>query len=217
MSPDAYVWVRRRPRIHTERGPRSPPSCHTPYTGLSASPSRKRCLLRVLCPARIPVTTLDWVLLRDKSLTLLLRLGPEINSRACLRVLLGSFQLALCWLFNQRQCLFCISRTETPKTDSGPRKPRPEPSLASPSAISFPRTPACPGTQYSPTTCRAKISFNALWHWWTKGDVLTAWNAFSAAWLSEHILTTASGTFNWHQSPLITSRSTFKKYSISLS
>jgi hypothetical protein len=95
---------------------------HPLHTGLSASPSRKRCLLRVLCPVRKPVTTLDWVLLRDKSLTLLLLLGPEISSRACLRVLLGSFQLAQCWLFNQRQWLFCISRLETPQDRLGPEK-----------------------------------------------------------------------------------------------
>jgi hypothetical protein len=106
--------------------------------GLLVKRSRKRCLLRVLWPVRRPVTTLAWVLVKDKSLALLPRLGPEINSRACLRVLLRPLQLALCWLFNQRQCLFCISRLYTPKTDSGPRKPRPEPFLASPSAISFP-------------------------------------------------------------------------------
>jgi hypothetical protein len=110
---------------------------HPPNTGLSAKHIRKRCLLRVLCPVRRPVTTLDWDLVKDKSFALLPRLGPEINSRACLRVLLRPLQLALCWLFNQRTCLFCISRLETPKTDSGPRKPRPEQSLASPSAISI--------------------------------------------------------------------------------
>jgi hypothetical protein len=127
---------------------------------------------------------------KGQNLVLLLRLGHEINSLACLRVPLWSLQLAQCCLFNQRPSLFCIFRLETPKTGAGSRKPRPEPSLASPSAISLPCNPACPGTQYSPTTCRAEMSFNALWHWWTKGDVvLTAWSAFSAASLSEHILT----------------------------
>jgi hypothetical protein len=33
---------------------------HPLHAGLFANPSRKRCLLRVLCPVRKPVTTLDW-------------------------------------------------------------------------------------------------------------------------------------------------------------
>jgi hypothetical protein len=49
---------------------------HPLHTRLFASPS-KRCLLRVLYPVRKPVTTLDWVLLRDKNFALLLRLGPD--------------------------------------------------------------------------------------------------------------------------------------------
>jgi hypothetical protein len=60
-------------------------SCFTPHplhNGLSSSPSKWRCLLRVLCPVSRPVTTLDWVL----NLTLAPRLGPEINSLACLWV-----------------------------------------------------------------------------------------------------------------------------------
>jgi hypothetical protein len=32
------------------------------------------------------------------------------------------------------------------------------------STISFPCTPACPRTQYSPTVCQVEISFNAFWH-----------------------------------------------------
>jgi hypothetical protein len=166
-----YVCLSEAQALHSHRT-WAEVSSFTPqplHAGLSARRSRKRCLLRVLCPVSRPVTILDWVLVKDKSFALLPRLGPEIKSPACLRVLLRRLQLALCWLFNQRQCLFCISCLETPKTSSGPRKPHPEPSLASLSAISFPRTPACPGTQYSPTTCRAEMSFNALWHWWTKG------------------------------------------------
>ena len=34
--------------------------------------------------------------------------------------------------------------------------------LASLLAILFPRTPACPGTQYSPTLCRVETSFSAF-------------------------------------------------------
>jgi hypothetical protein len=34
---------------------------HPLHKGLFANPSRKRCLLRVLCPVRKPVTTLDYI------------------------------------------------------------------------------------------------------------------------------------------------------------
>jgi len=38
---------------------------HLLHNGLSSSPSRWRCFLRVLCPVRRPFTALDWVLLKD--------------------------------------------------------------------------------------------------------------------------------------------------------
>jgi hypothetical protein len=70
------------------------------------------------------------------------------------------------------------------------------PPLASLSAISLPCTPACPGSQYSPTACRVEISFNTFWHCWTNGDViLMVWRAFKATWLSEQILTYFCGLF----------------------
>jgi hypothetical protein len=40
---------------------------HFLHNGLSISPIKWRCLLRVLCQVRIPVTTLDCILLKDKS------------------------------------------------------------------------------------------------------------------------------------------------------
>jgi hypothetical protein len=43
-------------------------------------PHLEKCLLRVLCPARKCVTTLDCILLKDMSLTLVPRQGNEINS-----------------------------------------------------------------------------------------------------------------------------------------
>ena len=55
---------------------------HLLHIGLSTSPSRWRCLLRVLCPVRRPVTTLAWVLLKAKNLALATRLGPDINPLA---------------------------------------------------------------------------------------------------------------------------------------
>jgi hypothetical protein len=59
---------------------------HLLHSGLSSSPSRWRCLLRVLSPGRRPVTALDCVLLKDRNLALAPRQGPEIISWACLWV-----------------------------------------------------------------------------------------------------------------------------------
>jgi hypothetical protein len=116
------------------------------------------------------------------------RLGPEISFRACLWVLLEPRHIAKCRLSTQRFIFLLILCVEIPRDGSGPTNVWREPPLASLSAISFPRTPACPGTQYSPTVCRVEI-FNVFWHCRTNGDVLAAWRAFRAAWLSEKILT----------------------------
>jgi len=59
---------------------------HLLHSGLSDSAGRRKCLLRVLCPVRRPVAVLDCILLRDRSLALTPRQGPEINSLACLWV-----------------------------------------------------------------------------------------------------------------------------------
>jgi hypothetical protein len=174
-------------------------SPHLLHSGLSDSPIRWRYLLRVLCPVRRPVTTLDFVLIKDKNLAVATRQRPEINCRACLWVSPRPRHHIQLWLTNQRLILLRISCLDTPKAGSGATNFRAEPSLARSSAISLPRTPACPGTQYSPTACRVEISFNAFWHCWTNGDdVLTAWRAFKAAWLSEQILAYFSGLlWNW--------------------
>jgi hypothetical protein len=138
---------------------------HFLHKGLSVSPIKWRCLHRVLCPVSRPMTALDCVMLKDKSLILVPRHGPEINSGACLWVLLRFCQRFQCCFPNQRLFLFLRSCLETPKAGSGPINPKAEPHLASPSAISLPFTAACPGTQYSPTACWAEISFNTFWHW----------------------------------------------------
>jgi hypothetical protein len=76
---------------------------------------------------------------------------------------------------------------------SGPIKFWTELSLVSLLVVSFPHTPACPGTQYSPTMHQVEI-FNVFWLCHTNGDVdLAAWRAFRAAWLSQQILTSYSG------------------------
>jgi hypothetical protein len=56
------------------------------HSGLSDSPTRWKCLFRLLCPVERPVTALDCILLKDRSVALTPRRRPEINSRACLWV-----------------------------------------------------------------------------------------------------------------------------------
>ena len=195
-----FVWLSeakasRSERMWAEVSSSAPRLLHN---GLSDGPSSWRCLLRVLCPVRRPVTTLDCVLLQDRNLPFVSREGPEINSRACLWVSPRPRYRTQCWLTNQRLILLLISCLETPKASSGPTNFRTEPPRVSSSAISFTRTPTCPGTRYSPTACRVEISFNAFWHSWTNGEVLMAWRASKAACLSEQILTCFSGLpWNW--------------------
>jgi len=175
--------VKPKLHIHKECGPRFHDSApHLLHSGLSDSPIKWRCLLRVLHPVRRPVTALDCILLKDRNLALAPRQSPNISSQACLWVSPRPCHPAQCWLTNQWLILhiFCL---ETPKAGSGPWNHRAEPSLASLSAISFPHTSACTGTQYSPTACWVEISFNVFWHCWTNGDVvMTVWRAFKAAW-----------------------------------
>ena len=52
-------------------------AAHLPCEGLLVSPIKWRCLLRVLCPVRRPITTLNCALLKDKSLVFAAGLGPE--------------------------------------------------------------------------------------------------------------------------------------------
>jgi len=116
------------------RGSSSAP--HLPHSGLSDSPIRWRCLLRVLCPVRRPVTALNCVLVKDRNLALAPGQGPEINSWACLWLSPRPRHHIQCWLTNQRLilCIFCL---DTPKAGSGPTNFRTELSLASSSAISL--------------------------------------------------------------------------------
>jgi len=62
---------------------------HFLQVGVLLSPIIYVCILRVLCPVRWSVTTLDFVLLKDSNRTLVAGLGLEINSEACLEVLHG--------------------------------------------------------------------------------------------------------------------------------
>jgi len=109
--------------------------------------------LRMLCPVRRPITTLDSVLLNDNNHALVAKLCHEINSRACLRVLQEPRHITKCCLSIHRcTCLlmFCV---DTHQKGSGRTSFWTEQSLVSLSAVLFPRTPACPGTQSNPTVC----------------------------------------------------------------
>ena len=161
-----YVCVREARASHSHRmwAEVSSSAPHLLRSGMSDSPIRWRCLLRVLCPVRRPVTALDFVLLKDRNLALARRQGPEINSRVCLWVLPRTRHYIQYWLNNQRQISLLISCLETPKAGSGPTNFRAEPPLASSSAISFPRNPACPGTQYSHIACGYTDSYAAAKH-----------------------------------------------------
>ena len=123
-SPDTRVWVRPKPHIHRECGPRFPLMPHPLHNGLSSSPSRWRCLPRVLCPVRRPVTALDWVLLKDRILALAPRIGPGISSRACLRVSPRPHHLAQCWLTNQWLSLFLYISSRGSQGRLGSKKPQ---------------------------------------------------------------------------------------------
>jgi hypothetical protein len=61
------------------------PLLHTSHTVASLSAPLSEVVFSV--PVRIPVTSLDCFLLKDKCLALVPRQGPEINIRACLWVL----------------------------------------------------------------------------------------------------------------------------------
>ena len=138
-----YVWLSEAKVSHSQRM-WAKVSFSAPCllrSGRSSRPSRWRCLLRVLCPVRRPVTAPDLVLLKDRNLVLAPRQGREISSRTCLWVSPKPRHFTRCWLTNRRLILFRISRLETPRAGSGPRNPRREPLLASSSAISLPRTP----------------------------------------------------------------------------
>jgi len=86
------------------------------------------------------------------------RSGSEISSQASLCVLQWPRHNARCCFAIQRFVFLLIFCLETPKKDSGTTNRWTEPLLASLTVISLPLTPACPGTQYSPTACRVEIS-----------------------------------------------------------
>jgi hypothetical protein len=121
------------------------PCCapHRLHKGLLVSPIKQRRLLRVLCPLRRPVNTLDCVPLKDRSLVFATGLGLEINFRAFLWV---PRHITICWFSTQQFIFLFIFYLETPKPGSGPTHWWTALSLVSWSAILFPRSPESPGT-----------------------------------------------------------------------
>jgi hypothetical protein len=66
------------------------PLLHTSYIkDCRLTPLNYRCLLRVLCPVKRPITTPDCVLLEESSLVLEVGLEFAINFRIFLRVLIN--------------------------------------------------------------------------------------------------------------------------------
>jgi hypothetical protein len=97
-------------------------SVHFLQVGSLLSPITCRCLLRVLCPVSRPITTLDCVLLKDNSRAPMARLGPEINSQACLCVPQGPRHRARCCFPIQLFIFLLMFCLETPKKGPGQLK-----------------------------------------------------------------------------------------------
>jgi hypothetical protein len=117
-----YVYLREAKASHSHRMWTEVSSSvpHFLQVGLLLCPIICRCLLKVLCPVSRPITTLDCVLLKESSQAPVARLGPEINSLACLFVLQGLCHNARCCSSIQRFIFLLIFCLETPKKGSGP-------------------------------------------------------------------------------------------------
>ena len=93
---------------------------HFLQVGLLLSLIIYKCLLKVLCPVRRPITTMDCATLKDINRALVARSGPEINSRACVCLLQGPRHNTRCWFSIQHFIFLLIFCLETPKKSSGP-------------------------------------------------------------------------------------------------
>jgi hypothetical protein len=91
---------------------------HLLHEGLLVSPIKWRCLLKVVCPVRRPVTILDCILLKDRSLILVVGLGPGVSFQACLWVLIRPHHITICWLSIQHIIFLLIFYLEIPKAVS---------------------------------------------------------------------------------------------------
>jgi hypothetical protein len=73
------------------------------------SPMMCKCFLKVLCPVSRPITTLDYVLLKDNNWAPIAGSGPEINSRACLCVLQGKVKSSFFFFRAWSMCPRCTA------------------------------------------------------------------------------------------------------------
>ena len=89
---------------------------HTSYmTDYRVTPMKWRCLLRVLCPVRRAITTLNCVQFKDKNLVFLVGLGPETSFRACVQLLLRPHHITKCCLSAQHIIFlfkFCLETSK---------------------------------------------------------------------------------------------------------
>jgi hypothetical protein len=70
---------------------------HFLQMGLLLNPIIYRCLLRVLCPVSRPITTLDWVLLKDNRRAPVARSGPELSVSKSYIIFSDTLQLPKSW------------------------------------------------------------------------------------------------------------------------
>ena len=109
-----YICMKPRPYTHKMRIEVSSSVLHFLQVGLLLSPIKYRCLLEVLCPISRLITILDCVLLKDNNKALVMRSGPEINSRACLCVLQGPYHNTRCCFSIQRFVFLLIFHLGSP-------------------------------------------------------------------------------------------------------
>jgi hypothetical protein len=158
-----YDWVKPRPYTHKMWTEVSSSVSHFLQVGLLLSPIVYKCHLKVLCPVRRPMTILDCVLFKDNNWALVARSGPEIISSLSLCTTRNTPQYQML-VFQPAFYLSSYILPRDPQERLQSNNHWTVPSLASLSAISFPHTPACPGTQYSPTVCWVvPLNINHFW------------------------------------------------------
>jgi len=110
-----YAWLSEAKASHSHKMWTEVSSSvpHFLQVRLLLNPIMYRCLLGVLSPVRMPVMTLDCVVLKDSNRVFVARLGPEINFRA-------PRHITKWWLPTQNFILFLIFCLETPWDSSGP-------------------------------------------------------------------------------------------------
>jgi len=141
--------------------------------GLSLSPITYKCRLRVLCPVRRPMTTLDCVLLKDNNRVLVGKSGPEIKSQACLCVLQGPRHITKYWLSNQHLIFFLCSVLRPPRKALFSQTSEQNRPLRACWRFHFLTHRHAQGPSKAPV-CWVEMLFNAFWHCCTMEDGVLA-------------------------------------------